>query len=181
MPCSLGQAVGYARLTPTQAIAFLQSPYPLPLFHRFSLTGPCLTPSLASLPALPALVLVQEVAEFTARAERYVGVTSGKICWLCRGLVWTLAGLVLYRASAALPQFWPWHHLVVGCLAAKPLPPQLHAVLPALLLCVGGMDQAISIMGMPGIAKLVEFNPVSGERGALRRSGVHSYLRRMFC
>ncbi|PRW59155.1 Galactokinase [Chlorella sorokiniana] len=41
-----------------------------------------------------------EVAEFTARAERYVGVTSG------------------------------------------------------------GMDQAISIMGMPGIAKLVEFNPV---------------------
>lgn len=24
----------------------------------------------------------------------------------------------------------------------------------------GGMDQAISIMGAPGIAKLVEFNPV---------------------
>ncbi|KAL4860073.1 Galactokinase [Chlorella vulgaris] len=47
-----------------------------------------------------------EVAEFTAKAERYVGVTSG------------------------------------------------------------GMDQAISIMGMPGIAKLVEFNPV-------RASDVH--------
>jgi hypothetical protein len=43
-----------------------------------------------------------EVSEFTARAERYVGVTSG------------------------------------------------------------GMDQAISVMGMPGIAKLVEFNPVGG-------------------
>ncbi|EFN57575.1 hypothetical protein CHLNCDRAFT_57327 [Chlorella variabilis] len=41
-----------------------------------------------------------EVSEFTAKAERYVGVTSG------------------------------------------------------------GMDQAISIMGMPGIAKMVEFNPV---------------------
>lgn len=47
------------------------------------------------------LALSQEVAEFTAKAERYVGVTSG------------------------------------------------------------GMDQAISIMGMPGIAKLVDFNPVS--------------------
>jgi galactokinase len=47
------------------------------------------------------LALPQEVAEFTAKAERYVGVTSG------------------------------------------------------------GMDQAISIMGMPGIAKLVDFNPVS--------------------
>ncbi len=45
----------------------------------------------------------QEVSEFTAKAERYVGVTSG------------------------------------------------------------GMDQAISVMGMPGIAKLVEFNPVRVE------------------
>jgi N-acetylgalactosamine kinase len=26
----------------------------------------------------------------------------------------------------------------------------------------GGMDQAISMMGMPGVAKLVEFNPVGG-------------------
>ncbi len=43
----------------------------------------------------------QEVSEFTARAERYVGVTSG------------------------------------------------------------GMDQAISVMGMPGTALMVEFNPVS--------------------
>jgi N-acetylgalactosamine kinase len=25
----------------------------------------------------------------------------------------------------------------------------------------GGMDQAISVMGMPGVAMLVEFNPVS--------------------
>lgn len=25
----------------------------------------------------------------------------------------------------------------------------------------GGMDQAISVMGMPGVALLVEFNPVS--------------------
>lgn len=32
----------------------------------------------------------------------------------------------------------------------------------ALLVPAGGMDQAISIMGMPGIAKLVEFNPVGG-------------------
>ena len=29
----------------------------------------------------------------------------------------------------------------------------------------GGMDQAISMMGMPGLAKLVEFNPVGGGCG----------------
>jgi N-acetylgalactosamine kinase len=59
-------------------------------------SSPALCPAARS-PAAP-----QEVSEFTAKAERYVGVTSG------------------------------------------------------------GMDQAISIMGMPGIAKLVEFNPVGG-------------------
>lgn len=46
---------------------------------------------------------LQEVAEFTAKAERYVGVISG------------------------------------------------------------GMDQAISVMGMPGTALMVEFNPVRRE------------------
>lgn len=53
-----------------------------------------------------------EVSEFTAKAERYVGVTSG------------------------------------------------------------GMDQAISIMGMPGIAKLVEFNPVRASDVALPEGAV---------
>ena len=94
------------------------------------------------------------------------------------GFVCTLASLC--RGSAALllslalapPSSWP-----PRCQAFTS---PLHAVLPALLLCVGGMDQAISIMGMPGIAKLVEFNPVSGERGALGRGGVHSYVRHMF-
>ncbi len=56
-------------------------------------------------PFLPPLPCAQEVSEFTARAERYVGVTSG------------------------------------------------------------GMDQAISVMGMPGMAKLVDFDPVRVWRG----------------
>ena len=66
-----------------------QSNHPTPCSH-------CARP----LPVPPTRVS-QELSEFTARAERYVGVTSG------------------------------------------------------------GMDQAISVMGMPGMALMVEFNPVS--------------------
>lgn len=75
---------------PMRSLCHLPRPAPCP--HR---------------PRPPPPLLSQEVSEFTARAERYVGVTSG------------------------------------------------------------GMDQAISVMGMPGIAKLVEFNPVGG--GAHKR------------
>jgi hypothetical protein len=47
------------------------------------------------------------------------------------------------------------------CMCAAACVPAACAVcLPA-----GGMDQAISIMGMPGIAKMVEFNPVGGWAG----------------
>jgi N-acetylgalactosamine kinase len=42
----------------------------------------------------------------------------------------------------------------------RPLPP---IIIRYVGVTSGGMDQAISVMGQPGVAKLVEFNPVRAE------------------
>ena len=138
----------------------------------------------------------QEVSEFTARAERYVGVTSGgrrragrrggrsaaSACTTCTrpprvhppppGVPVTrppaqphLAALPPLPSHCCVSRLPPKRHgraTPPACTAAahcRPAPPPPPPRPP------GGMDQAISVMGMPGIAKLVEFHPVGGRAG----------------